>query len=210
MSDKFLPLTERERQCLRLVHAHFNSKQIARELGIKPGTVDRHCENAAKKLQVESRVAAALALAAREDIPNESQCELAAMEQMPVSMLDRGAERTSHGFHRRYHSTLELARSGSNLPPVGHDRSEAANGAALDRRHAEAGVIHDRGGRDDGVDLHRGRDAGRKLPSFGEGSARLGSILIVFGVAAAAAWILTAVAGAEHFAFVLQRLRYGG
>ena len=32
---------------------------------------------------------------------------------------------------------------------------------------------------------------------------------IVFGVAAAAAWILTAAAGAEQFAFVLQKLRYG-
>ena len=58
-------LTERERQCLQLVHAHFNSKQIARQLGIKPGTVDRHCENAVRKLQVDSRVAAALALAAQ-------------------------------------------------------------------------------------------------------------------------------------------------
>ena len=57
-------LTERERECLRLVHAHLNSKQIARELGIKPGTVDRHCENAVRKLQAGNRVDAALRLAA--------------------------------------------------------------------------------------------------------------------------------------------------
>jgi hypothetical protein len=33
---------------------------------------------------------------------------------------------------------------------------------------------------------------------------------VVFGVAAVAAWILTALAGAEQFAFVLQKVRYGG
>gem|GEM_PF-6785691 len=33
---------------------------------------------------------------------------------------------------------------------------------------------------------------------------------MVFGVAAVVAWILTAIAGAEEFAFILQKFRYGG
>jgi DNA-binding CsgD family transcriptional regulator len=68
-------LTDRERECLRLVHAHMNSKQIARRLGIKPATVDRHCENAARKLNASGRVDAALLLLAEQDVPNDSVSE---------------------------------------------------------------------------------------------------------------------------------------
>ena len=46
---------------------------------VKPGTVDKHCENAARKLAVENRVAAALVLVAAESPPNDSQYEGIAM-----------------------------------------------------------------------------------------------------------------------------------
>lgn len=212
MADVLERLTQRERQCLRLVHAHFSSKQIARELGIKPGTVDRHCENAVRKLKVESRIAAALALASqsRGSIADDPQYGSAPMAPARDSGLDRGAERTPHDPDRRYDTPRELARNGSHLLPTGHDRTEETNGSALDRRNAQTGAVHDVRRGDDGVGLHRSSDVGRQLLSIGDGTGRFGSILVVFGVAAAAAWILTALAGAEQFAFMLQHLRYGG
>ncbi|WP_420479003.1 helix-turn-helix domain-containing protein [Brevundimonas sp. FT23028] len=51
-------LTLREREALRLVSIHMSSKEIARRLGISPGTVDRHLANAMQKLGVSSRLAA--------------------------------------------------------------------------------------------------------------------------------------------------------
>nr|WP_312990982.1 hypothetical protein [Brevundimonas diminuta] len=74
---------------------------------------------------------------------------------------------------------------------------------------AQAGAVPDAERRDEGAGLYRSGHVGRELRADPVGLGRLGSILIVFGVAAAAAWILTAAAGAEQFAFVLQKLRYG-
>lgn len=205
-------LTERERQCLQLVHAHFNSKQIARQLGIKPGTVDRHCENAVRKLQVDSRVAAALALASesRSRIGNASQDGSAPMFETVDFALDRVAERAPDDRSRRHDAAAEMARVGSRVSPTGSDRNEEADGPSSDRRDPQTSGVPYADGRDDGAGLHRRSDAGLQLLSLGAGSGRLGSLLVVFGVAAAAAWILTAAAGAQRFAFVLQHLRYGG
>lgn len=100
MSESLELLTARERECLRLVHAHHNSKQIARALGIKPGTVDKHCENAARKLAVENRVAAALVLVAAESPPNDSQYEGIAMATASALGRVGAAERTLYDTPR--------------------------------------------------------------------------------------------------------------
>ena len=52
-------LTQRERDCLRLVHQHFSSKQIARELGMSKTSVDTYCDRARRKLGVTDRYHAA-------------------------------------------------------------------------------------------------------------------------------------------------------
>src|SRR5258707_13485778 len=52
-------LTQRERDCLRLVDQHLSSKQIARELGMSKTSVDTYCDRARRKLGVEDRYAAA-------------------------------------------------------------------------------------------------------------------------------------------------------
>ena len=114
MSESLELLTARERECLRLVHAHHNSKQIARALGIKPGTVDKHCENAARKLAVENRVAAALVLVAAESPPNDSQYEGIAMAATLGIGPVGAAERTPHDPPRRYDPAHQLARNGSH------------------------------------------------------------------------------------------------
>jgi len=52
-------LTERERECLRLVDRHMSSKEIARELGLSKHTVDWHLDKARKRLGAADRYDAA-------------------------------------------------------------------------------------------------------------------------------------------------------
>lgn len=59
-------LTEGQKQCLRLVFQHLQSKEIARELGISVATVNQRIDGARAKLGNVSRVAAARMLAAAE------------------------------------------------------------------------------------------------------------------------------------------------
>lgn len=59
-------LTEGQRQCLRLVLRHMSSKDIARQLGISPHTVDQRLKLAMKTLGAASRVDAARMLDAAE------------------------------------------------------------------------------------------------------------------------------------------------
>ena len=49
-------LTEGQADCLRLVNAHYTSKQIARQLNISPFTVDQRLDAARKKLSAENRI----------------------------------------------------------------------------------------------------------------------------------------------------------
>lgn len=59
-------LTTRQRDCLRLVLHHMQSKEIGRELGISPMTVDNHFRTAIQTLGVTSRLEAARLLEAYE------------------------------------------------------------------------------------------------------------------------------------------------
>ncbi|ABQ66763.1 helix-turn-helix transcriptional regulator [Rhizorhabdus wittichii DC-6] len=65
-------LTARQRDCLRLVLHHKQSKEIGRELGISPMTVDNHFRSAIQTLGVSNRLEAALMLASHEgDEPSQ-------------------------------------------------------------------------------------------------------------------------------------------
>lgn len=56
-----LPLTQHEREVLELSRAGQTSGRLARELGVSHRTVDKHLENAYRKLGVTNRVAAFVA-----------------------------------------------------------------------------------------------------------------------------------------------------
>jgi DNA-binding CsgD family transcriptional regulator len=60
---KLARLSERQKDCLRLVAAHLTSKQIARELGVSRFTVDQRLDTARRTLGVSSRKEAALLFA---------------------------------------------------------------------------------------------------------------------------------------------------
>lgn len=62
----FDALTPRERECLRLVARHHQSKEIARLLNITKSTVDKHIDSAKARIGAANRRAAALALLAYE------------------------------------------------------------------------------------------------------------------------------------------------
>ncbi|WP_164156268.1 response regulator transcription factor [Sandarakinorhabdus rubra] len=64
--QRVMLLTDAERDCLRLVYQHMTSKDIARQLGVSPHTVDMRLRQAIRKLEVTSRIEAARALMAEE------------------------------------------------------------------------------------------------------------------------------------------------
>jgi DNA-binding CsgD family transcriptional regulator len=67
-ADRLARLTEKQRQCLRMVYLHMQSKEIAPVLGIEPGSVDQHIKDAMRILGVGSRRSAALILAEHEGL----------------------------------------------------------------------------------------------------------------------------------------------
>lgn len=80
-------LTSRQRDCLRLVLHHKQSKEIGRELGISPMTVDNHFRSAIQTLGVSSRVEAALLLDSFERA--ETSQQLTSQSQGVVSELEK-------------------------------------------------------------------------------------------------------------------------
>lgn len=64
--ERIARLTEKQRECLRLVYAHLSSKEIAPRLGVEPGTVDQYIKAAMRALGVSDRRAAAKLLAEHE------------------------------------------------------------------------------------------------------------------------------------------------
>jgi DNA-binding CsgD family transcriptional regulator len=65
--ERLARLTDKQRECLRLVYAHLSSKEIAPKLGVEPGTVDQYIKAAMRVLGVCDRRAAARMLAEHED-----------------------------------------------------------------------------------------------------------------------------------------------
>lgn len=62
ISNPFASLSPRQLEILRLVSQHLSSKEISRELGISPATVDSHIASAIERLGLGSRREAAAAL----------------------------------------------------------------------------------------------------------------------------------------------------
>jgi len=202
-------LTDRERECLRLVHAHMNSKQIARQLGIKPSTVDRHCENAARKLNATGRVDAALLLVADHPVPNDSVSEPFPIASDPVLAFSDPAKGVNHDRDRRTGASHKLDATADGAAGSGGYTDEADDGPASGGRDTQAGDVPGTRKHLQGDSPHWSRLAGLRLSAGGIGHEHLGRILFVCTIAAIAALAMTSVLGAERFAFLLQGIRYG-
>jgi len=202
-------LTERERECLRLVHAHMNSKQIARCLGIKPSTVDRHCENAARKLNASGRIDAALLLLAEQTVPNDSVSEPVPIAAALAPGSSFPAKGDVNDQYRRTAAEHQLGGASDSASLAGRYAGETNDGEPSGRRDPQTGGLPLSGKHLQGDPAHRGGLAGFRLPALGIGHEVLGRVLFVFSIAAVAVLALTSVIGAERFAFVLQGIRYG-
>lgn len=64
LSNARARLSERQRQCLDLVGQGFTSKEIGRQIGLSPSTVDNHIRAALERLNLTDRATAARALQA--------------------------------------------------------------------------------------------------------------------------------------------------
>lgn len=117
-------LTERQRECLRLVYSHHSSKKIARILKVEPPTVDQHIKTAMHRLGVTSRFAAAQLLAQHEvpspksvypilDVANKA-------EFRPPSLSQDGSEGRPSGSALRENRTTfddDLLGAGPDAAP---------------------------------------------------------------------------------------------
>jgi DNA-binding CsgD family transcriptional regulator len=85
VSTAFEKLTPREREILRLIAAHLQSKEIARALGLSPKTIEMHVLSARRRLSGLSRRDAALAFVAWEggDPGNDYRRQPSALAELP-------------------------------------------------------------------------------------------------------------------------------
>jgi DNA-binding CsgD family transcriptional regulator len=73
LENRVINLNDAQKECLRLVSANLQTKQIARELNVSPHTVDQRLRLAIRALGVTNRFEAARALAAAEDVQTAYQ-----------------------------------------------------------------------------------------------------------------------------------------
>lgn len=97
VSTAFEKLTPREREILRLIAAHLQSKEIARALGLSPKTVEMHVLSARRRLSGMSRRDAALAFVAWESGDPGSDYRrqpdsLAALPDTPLADREIGSD----------------------------------------------------------------------------------------------------------------------
>lgn len=81
-------LTERQKECLRLVAQGYTSKEIGRNLDLSPSTVDNHILTAVQSMSANSRGEAARSLASletRQKLPRETMA-LAESVQAELSL----------------------------------------------------------------------------------------------------------------------------
>lgn len=106
-------LTERQRECLRLVGQGYSTKQIARILGKRPPTIETHIRAVLVRLQLQDRSEAARMLIAREA---HHQSLISQLEPLAGPELPEQPE-ASAGLWWHLWSTM-------NIPPIGGRENE--------------------------------------------------------------------------------------
>jgi DNA-binding CsgD family transcriptional regulator len=108
-------LTERQKECLRLVAQGYTSKEIGRALDLSPSTVDNHILTAVQSMSANSRGEAARSLTgveARQKLPREPQPLAESAQTGLFSVSAEAPAFTAQG--RKFWS----------LPPVGGQKNE--------------------------------------------------------------------------------------
>ncbi|KQV62246.1 MULTISPECIES: helix-turn-helix transcriptional regulator [unclassified Caulobacter] len=223
VSTAFEKLTPREREILRLIAAHLQSKEIARALGLSPKTVEMHVLSARRRLSGMSRRDAALAFVAWEgDDPGNDYrkrpSDLAAFPDPPLSdrEIGSGHEQTSlDGPGVRQTSETRLLRDGPVFgggPDVASRDPGAGQGVrqgvglgdgASQWRAVLQDLVTDPGGAGVSDDRSRGRRDWRHELS------NLQWLGLVLGITALTAVLLAAIAiGVHEFIMAVQRITH--
>lgn len=124
-------LTDRQKDCLRLVAQGFTSKEIGRLLDLSPSTVDNHVTAAVQQLGAANRGTAArelIDLELRQKLPSQPQT-LAQSEQNAILATDVG-DAGGSGHARQFFA----------LPPVGGKRNDL-DGASRTLRILQVAVL---------------------------------------------------------------------
>lgn len=113
-------LTDGQKACLRGVLRHMSSKDIARELGISPHTVDQRLRLAMKALGAGSRVQAAFMLAKHEGLP-EYQASVYQAPHIAPAAGERTVASSEQGWRQNEGQLFEAVREeqapwGTTLP----------------------------------------------------------------------------------------------
>ena len=112
-------LTDRERQCLRLVLTGRNSKEIAIQLGISPHTVDARLRSAIRTFGVSTRFQAARALAEAEGAASQpliSQPDAIASASHPIDPMPVEGEDAQEDVASRSAVREDQARYAPSAP----------------------------------------------------------------------------------------------
>jgi DNA-binding CsgD family transcriptional regulator len=128
-------LTQSERECLRMVAQHMRSKEIARERGTSPYTVNRQIENAIKKLGAADRHDAARIWLLEDPalgIPNGSSYDtLGIVNSLASGSLHEATEARRNDqseFSPHGHDQLHLDATGRAAEGTGGNAGSASHG----------------------------------------------------------------------------------
>lgn len=204
-SDMEARLTPSERECLSLVGQGFQSKEIAELTGKAPKTIDKHVENACRKLGVPNR-REAVRLLTRGRLPSPIHLRAESVEApFPLAPPIVGApDGVTKGG-----TNAATART-SPLPDLGGDRGDIRRAGRDERAKGSgdpAAVDDATGGQDpftarlDARDiLHRARSPLRERSAAeeaqpGETPSPLKRMMSIFVIAAAATVVLAALLG---------------
>jgi DNA-binding CsgD family transcriptional regulator len=108
-------LTERQKDCLRLVAQGYTSKEIGRKLDLSPSTVDNHILTATQMVSANSRGEAGrflLSAEARQKLPREP---LGLVEPAVSGLVSSSAEGREISY---------MGRFIWSLPPIGGQRND--------------------------------------------------------------------------------------
>lgn len=199
-------LTPTERECLSLVRQGFQSKEIAELTGKAPKTIDKHIENACRKLGVSNRRQAARLLSTQDQLPSPPPLRNDAVEApfpiapQIVGAPDGATEGGANAANARTSPLPDLGGNGGDIRRAGGD--ERAKGRGDPAADFDAASCREPfTARLDARDLlHRARSPLRERSCAeearsGETPSPLKRMMSILVIAAAATIILAALLG---------------
>jgi DNA-binding CsgD family transcriptional regulator len=199
-SDIGARLTPKERECLSLVGQGFQSKEIAELTGKAPKTIDKHIENACRKLGVPNRRQAARRLLSQNSLRNDAPGAPFPMAPQVVGAANGVTKGGVDAATARTSPFPDLGGNGGDFRRAGGDeRAEGVGaGPAVDDTD---GVSDPLAARLDARDLlHRARSPLRERSTAeearsGEAPSPLKRMMSILVIATVASALLAALLG---------------